>query len=78
MVDVHGSLGLCREINVEVDGYEGHKTRRAYDLDLLKKRRIKEAYGQHIETYRFTFKQLASWNNQEIAQEMRLEIPSDL
>lgn len=75
-VDIHGSLGGegCREINVEVDGYEGHKTTRAFNLDKLKARRIRENYGKHIETYHFTFARLARWTDQEIAEEMHLVI----
>lgn len=61
-----------REINIEVDGDIGHKERYSCDKDRNKIRSIKECYGEHIETYRFTFKQLAKWTDEEIATEMRL------
>jgi hypothetical protein len=61
-----------RQINVEIDGPFGHTTTRAYNLDKQKTRSIKDCYGQHIETYRFTFGQLAHWTDEEIAEEMRL------
>lgn len=68
-LDVYARRGL-RRIGVEIDGYMGHKSQRAVEMDGLRTRRLKEAYG--LETiYRFTFKQLASWTDQEIAEEMR-------
>jgi hypothetical protein len=67
-----GSEPEYRQINVEIDGTIGHKEKHGCDLDKLKIRSIKECYGQHIETYRFTFKQLACWSDEEVAEEMRL------
>lgn len=80
-VDVSGCLYLVhdhvsefwhREINIEVDGEIGHKEQHGCNLDKQKVRSIKECYGSHIETYRFTFKQLARWTDEEIAEEMHL------
>jgi hypothetical protein len=67
-----GSKPEYRQINVEIDGTIGHKEKHGCDLDKLKIRSIKERYGKYIETYRFTFKQLADWTDEEIAEEMRL------
>lgn len=67
-----GSEFRDRQINVEIDGDIGHKEQHGCNLDKQKVRSIKECYGQHIETYRFTFKQLAKWTDEEIAEEMRL------
>lgn len=69
-LDVTGRRG-SRHLAIEVDGYLGHKSRRAYEMDGLRSRRIQEAYGP-IDIYRFTFGQLASWTDEEIAQEMNL------
>jgi hypothetical protein len=69
-LDVYGRKGT-RRIGIEVDGYMGHKSQRAIDMDGLRTRRLKEAYElQRI--YRFTFAQLASWTDEEIAEEMSL------
>ena len=69
-VDVYGRKD-SRRIAIEVDGYMGHKTQHAVEMDGLRTRRLKEAYGLE-KVYRFTFKQLASWTDKEIAEEMRL------
>lgn len=69
-VDVWGYL-RDGSVGVEIDGYMGHKSRRAYEMDGLRTRRIQEAYGP-IDIYRFTFGQIASWTDEEIAQEMKL------
>lgn len=69
-LDVYGRKG-DRRIGIEVDGYMGHKSKRAIDMDGLRTRRLKEAYElQRI--YRFTFAQLADWSDEEIAEEMNL------
>jgi hypothetical protein len=63
-----------RQIAIEIDGYMGHKTKRSFEMDGLRRRRICETYGP-IEFYRFTFKQLGGagkWTSEEIAQEMNL------
>ena len=73
-LDVYGRKGT-RRIGIEVDGYMGHKSKRAIDMDGLRTRRLKEAYElQRI--YRFTFAQLSSWSDQEIAEEMSLSLPA--
>ena len=69
-VDVYG-YKRDGSIGIEIDGYMGHKSHRAYEMDGLRTRRIQEAYGP-ITIYHFTFKQLASWTDEEIAQEMML------
>lgn len=69
--DVYAT-GEGRKIIAEVDGYKGHKSQRAVMLQKLRARRIRETYGQEIEIHRFTFKRLAKWTKQEIAEEMRL------
>lgn len=80
-IDVSGSIPATtavsgdyvpRQINVEIDGDIGHKERYSCNRDRLKIQSIKDCYGQHIETYRFTFKQLSRWSDEEIAEEMRL------
>lgn len=69
-LDVYGRKGT-RRIGIEVDGYMGHRTKRAIEMDGLRTRRLKEAYElQRI--YRFTFAQLANWTDKEIAEEMSL------
>jgi len=69
-LDVYGRKGT-RRIGVEIDGYMGHKSQRAIEMDGLRTRRLKESYElQRI--YRFTFAQLASWTDKEIAEEMNL------
>ena len=72
-VDCYGRKGN-RRIALEIDGYVGHKTKRSFEMDGLRRRRIQETYGP-IEFYRFTFKQLGGadkWTSEEIAQEMTL------
>lgn len=69
-LDVYGRKG-DRRLGIEIDGYMGHKSRRAIEMDGLRTRRLREAYELE-RIYRFTFKQLASWTDQEIAEEMRL------
>jgi predicted flap endonuclease-1-like 5' DNA nuclease len=49
----------------------GHRTKHAIEMDGLRTRRLKEAY-ELANIYRFTFKQLATWTDQEIATEMNL------
>lgn len=71
-VDVYG-FKEDRSIAIEIDGYMGHKSHRAYEMDGLRTRRIQEAYGP-IDIYRFTFGQLAHWSEQEIAEELRLTL----
>jgi hypothetical protein len=69
-LDVYGRKG-DRRIGIEIDGYMGHKSKRAIEMDGLRTRRLKEAYRlQRI--YRFTFAQFANWTEQEIAEEMSL------
>ena len=70
-LDVYGRNG-DRKIAIEIDGYMGHKSRRAYEMDGLRSRRIQETLGP-IDVYRFTFSRLANWTREEIAKEMRLE-----
>lgn len=60
-----------RRIGIEVDGYMGHKTKHAVEMDGLRTRRLCEAY-ELARIYRFTFAQLASWTDKEIAEEMNL------
>ncbi len=69
-IDVYGRNGI-RKIAVEIDGFMGHKSKRACEMDALRTRRICEKY-EPIQLYRFTFKQLANWTDEEIAQEMKL------
>ena len=69
--DVFATKGQ-RKIIAEVDGYKGHKSQRAINLQCLRLRRIRETYGTKIEEYRFTLKRLTKWSDQEIAEEMRL------
>jgi hypothetical protein len=69
-VDVYGKK-RDRVIAIEVDGFMGHKSWRAHAMDELRTRRLQEAYAP-IEIYRFTFKQLATWTDEEIAEEMNL------
>jgi hypothetical protein len=69
-LDVYGRKGT-RKIGAEIDGYMGHRSQRAIEMDGLRTRRLKEAYELE-NIYRFTFKQLAQWTDKEIAEEMRL------
>ena len=69
--DVFATKGQ-RKIIAEVDGYTGHKTQRAINLQCLRLRRIRETYGTKIEEYRFTLKRLTKWSDEEIAEEMSL------
>ena len=69
--DVFATKGV-RFILAEVDGYKGHKTKQAKNLQTLRLRRIRETYGSTIEEYRFTLSRLSKWTDQEIAEEMRL------
>jgi hypothetical protein len=69
-LDVYGRHGT-RRIGIEVDGYMGHKSQRSIDMDGLRTRRLCETYELE-RIYRFTFKQLAAWTDEEIAEEMRL------
>lgn len=69
-LDVYGRKNN-RRIGIEVDGYLGHKSQRAVQMDGLRTRRLSEAYELE-RVYRFTFSQLATWTDQEIAEEMRL------
>ena len=69
-LDIYGRKA-SRRIGIEIDGYMGHKSKRAVDMDGLRTRRLSEAY-ELDRIYRFTFSQLAHWTNQEIAEEMRL------
>ena len=69
-VDVYGRRG-DRRIGIEVDGFMGHKSARAIQMDGLRTRRLSEAYGLE-RVYRFTFSQLSHWTDQEIAEEMKL------
>jgi hypothetical protein len=71
-VDVVGRKG-DRRIAIEVDGYVGHKSERAIRMDKLRTRRLCEKYGFE-KVYRFTFKQLAAWTDQEVAEEMHLTL----
>jgi hypothetical protein len=61
-----------RKIICEVDGYKGHKSSQAKNLQTLRLRRIREKYGSGIEEYRFTLQRLSKWNDKEIAEEMEL------
>ena len=69
-LDVYGRRG-CRRIGIEVDGFMGHKSQHANQMDALRTRRLCEEYELE-QIYRFTFRQLASWSDEELAQEMRL------
>lgn len=69
-LDVYGRKG-DRRIGIEVDGYMGHKSRHAIQMDGLRTRRLREAYELE-KIHRFTFSQLSHWTDQEIAEEMRL------
>lgn len=69
-VDVYGRRGP-RRIAIEIDGFMGHKSKRACEMDGLRSRRIQEKY-EPIEIHRFTFGQLAHWTDKEIAEEIRL------
>jgi hypothetical protein len=69
-VDVYGRKD-DRRVAIEVDGYLGHKTKHSVEMDGLRTRRLKEAYGLE-KVFRFTFKQLAAWTDKEIAEEMSL------
>jgi hypothetical protein len=69
-VDVYGRKGN-RRLAIEIDGYMGHKSQRAVQMDGLRTRRLSEAYELE-RVYRFTFSQLAQWTEKEIAEEMRL------
>jgi len=69
-LDVYGRRGT-RRIGIEIDGYMGHKSQHATAMDGLRTKRLCETYELE-KIYRFTFKQLASWTDEEIAEEMRL------
>lgn len=69
-VDVYGRK-RGRRIAIEVDGFMGHKTKHAIEMDGLRTRRLCETYELE-RIYRFTFKQLAKWTDKEIAEEMKL------
>lgn len=66
------AVGRGREICCEVDGPKYHTTTYAFNKYKNKYRSIRDNFGQHIESYAFTFKQLASWSDKEIAEELRL------
>jgi hypothetical protein len=69
-LDIYGRKA-SRRIGIEIDGYMGHKSKRAVDMDGLRTRRLSEAYELEG-IFRFTFSQLSHWTDQEIAEEMRL------
>jgi hypothetical protein len=69
-LDIYGRKD-SRRIGIEIDGYMGHKSKRAVDMDGLRTRRLSETYELE-KIYRFTFSQLAQWTDKEIAEEMRL------
>ena len=69
-VDVYGRKAN-RRIAIEIDGYMGHKTQHAIQMDGLRTKRLRESYELE-RVYRFTFAQLASWTDEEIAEEMNL------
>ena len=65
---VSGSRILC----IEVDGYRGHKTRRAILKDSHRTAEIIKALNGKPEFYRFAFWQLKGMDDATIAQELKL------
>lgn len=60
-----------RVIIVEIDGYKGHKSRRAIFKDLYRATEIK-AMVKYAEFYRFAFWQLKGTSSEVIAEELKL------
>lgn len=66
---VSGKRILC----IEVDGYKGHKSRRAIQRDKHREIAISKALNGKPEFYRFQFFQLTDIEDSYIIEELRLE-----